>query len=297
VTTRTVAAHHQHAHYQHERPVLDALVSPGVDHPRAMTWVPDEPALVLASRSGGVTLFEPAYGTRQLGHSLAEPTRIAVGFGLFALLDTAGRLDVRAWPGFEELFRASTDVVGLRGLVCWRGGVAVVGDDSSAVREVSVYDAAGALLHRTRVPPRTALGTDRAGDLVLARSTDEGISVTPLGDPLPSGAPTAHTLRVHAGRVLGVASGGVTAWGTGDTPPVTVKASDVSGAAFSPDGENVAIGFRSGGVAYASARPGSTLRHHPARVEGHDSAVFAVEFSSQGRWLATCSERCWVWSY
>lgn len=295
MTTRTA---NTDAHFLHVRPLLEALVSPGVEHPRALAWVPGEEALVLASQGGALTLFEPAFGTRALGSTLPDPARIAVDFGWLAVLDSAGILDVARWPDLTPAFRVETALVGRRSVVCWAAGVAVIGEDAGGVRRVLVYDDRGRAVGRVRVPARTALGVGADGALVLARSTAEGVSLTPFGRPLPAGEATAHALRVNENlAILGIAAGGVTVWRRVGEPPVTVKAFDVSAGAVSPDGENVALGTRIGRVAYASTRPGTTLRANPTRVEGHDHAVFAVEFSRRGRWLATCAERCWVWSY
>ena len=286
------------AHFLHERPALQALVSPGVDHPRAICWVPNDEALVLAARSGALTLFEPAYGTRSLGEAVADPARMHIAGDRIAVLSSTGILDVRSWPELAPTYRVATGLIGHLNLVCWAGGVAVAGDDGAGVRRVIAYDGGGKMVGRVKVPLRVAVGVLQNGFIYLARGTTEGMSVTPVGRPIPPGEGTAHVLRVsESGAVLGIAAGGVTLWRGAQEPPVTIKCFDASAAALSPDGEHVAIGTRIGRIAYARPRPGDALRGNPVRVEGHNTAVFAVEFSRRARWLATCAERCWVWSY
>lgn len=286
------------AHFLHQRPALEALVSPGVDHPRAIGWVPREEALLLLARSGGATLFEPAFGTRDLGETVPEPARLHIGAERLAVISATGILDVRTWPGLVPVYQVATGLISQLNVVAWTGGVAVIGGDAKGTRRVIAYDGAGTLVGRVKVPPRVALGVLQNGFIHLVRSTTEGVSITPVGRPWPPGEPTAHALRLtETGAVLGIAAGGVTLWRGVHEPPVTVKAFEVTAAGISPDGQHIAMGTRVGRVAYASARPGDPLRHNPARVEGHEGPVFAVEFSLRGRWLATCAERCWVWSY
>lgn len=286
------------AHFLHQRPALEALVSPGVEQPRALCWVPGDDALALVARSGAVTLFEPAFGTRAMGDAVEEPARMHIAGDRVAVLSSTGILDVRTWPELSPVYRLPTGNLSQLNVVCWGGGVAVVGDDAKGIRRVMALDGEGKLVGRVKVPPRVALGVLQNGFIHLARSTTEGLFVTPVGRPVPAGEATAHTLRFgESGAVVGIASGGVTLWRSPEEAPVTVKCFDASAAAVSPDGEHLAIGTRVGRVAYATARPGAALRGNPARVEGHNSAVTTVEFSRRGRFLATCADRCWVWSY
>lgn len=294
--TRSKGGGKDGAHYLHERPPLEALVSPVVEKPTALTWADREDLLVLVGRDGVVTGFDPAFGIRELGPALPGVVRVVVEDGRFAVVDKDGHLEVRGWPDMRLRFQAETGFLGGVHLVSWSGGVAVAGDDGEA-RRIRVYDDRGASVGTVRVPARTALGVDAKGALLLARSTAEGVLRTPLGRPLSAAPPTAHTLRMtREGAVVGIASHGVTVWRPGDAP-VTVRAVDVTAAALSRDGETLVMGTRIGRVALSSARVGAPLRQNPARVEGHEGPVIAVEFSPRGRWVATCAERCWVWSY
>jgi len=284
------------AHYLHERPPLEALVSPVVERPTAITWAEGEDLLVLVGREGLVTGFDPAFGGREYGLALPAPVRVAVDGGRIAMIDKDGELEVRSWPDMTLRFRAQTGFLGGVHIVGWAGGVAAVGDDGD-VRRVRVYDEAGRPTGTVRVPARTGLGVDASGGLVLARSTAEGLFLSKLGRPVHAAPPTAHTLRVtRGGAVIGIASHGVTVWRP-DAAPVTVRAVEVTAAALSPDLETLVMGTRIGRVALSKAQVGATLRQHPARVEGHEGPVVAVEFSPRGRWVATCAARCWVWSF
>lgn len=285
------------AHFLHSRPVLEALVSPNVDQPRALTWVGREETLLIASRSGALTLFEPAFGIREVGEGPEDPIRIALDRGLVAIVDGSGRLEVRDWPDLHFRWKCATDFVGGLQVVIWARGIAIIGEDGDA-RRVLVFDDAGRVRARARVPPRTALGVDTEGNLLLARSTQSGTSVEPFGRPLAPGDSTEHHLRLMPTLALvGVASGGVTVWNQPGAPPVNVKAFEVSQATLAPGGVHLAFGTRIGRIAFTELDVGSNVRNNPARVEGHDSPVLSVEFCRRGRWLATAAERCWVWAY
>lgn len=287
---------HADAHYLHAERALEALVRPPIAEPRALVWVPREEMLVVAGASGALHLVEPSFGTQTLPPVVAEPVALLVRDGLVAALSRTGRLVVRTWPDGPEMWACETGLTANQQVSAWRGGIAVIGRDAD-VRRVIVYNRDGTVRVRARVPLRTALGVTGDGHLLLARSTAAGLSVTPFGRPLPDGEATEHALRFGDDlSVVGVALGGVTVWHVPGAPPVNVKLFDVCHAALSRDGERVAMGTRTGGVAIASARVGEQ-RVNPAKVEGHEGKVIAIEFSGRGRWLATAAERCIVWGY
>lgn len=279
-------------HFLHGARTLEALVSPPIDNPRALAWLSGD-ALLIASKDGAIHHVEPAFGTRVLFHAAPDPAVLAASRDRITLLSRLGQLQVWTQDG-ALVWEAATGLLASLHVQVWRGGVAVVGDDEEH-RRVIVYDDRGELRARARVPARTALGVDEDGGLILARSTESGLSIQPFGVPLVPGRATAHHLRVSVGSVVGVATGGATIWHGGGAP-VNVKLLDVSCAALSPDRTLVGLGTRSGSVALAGAQPGGQ-RVNPARIAGHDGAVIALAFAPKGRWMASAAARAWVWSY
>ena len=291
------ALSHQDAHFLHGSRPLEALVRPPVEEPRALAWVPGQEIMVVASRSGLAHLVEPGFGTRELFRVSADPVRILLDGERLACVDRRGLVQVRDLMDGSLRWERETGLILAHSLVWWRGGLAIIGEDETA-RRVIVFTEDGSVRARARVPARTALGATGDGHLVLARSTATGITVTPFGRPLAEGDATEHHLKFGADMaVIGVAIGGVTVWSVPGAPPTNVKLFDVCNASLSPDGQRVAMGTRVGGVAIASANAGSAERVNPARVEGHESPVSAMEFSSKGRWLATAADRCIIWGF
>lgn len=287
----------QEAHFLHASRPLEALVRPMIEEPRALAWVPGQEMMVVGGRSGLAHLVEPGFGTRELFVLSADPVRLLVEADRIVSVDRSGLVQLRDYPDGKLRWERPTGLISALSLVWWRGGIAVIGEDETA-RRVLVLNEDGSVRMRARVPARAALGATGDGHLVLGRSTTHGVSVTPFGRPLPEGDPTEHHLRFGADlAVIGMAIGGVTVWPVPGSPPTNVKLFDVCNAAISPDGQQVAMGTRLGGVAIASARAGSAERVNPARVEGHESPVGAMEFSSKGRWLATAANRCIVWGF
>jgi hypothetical protein len=267
-----------------------------VEQPRALGWIPRSDVLLVVARDGGVHQVEPSFGTRLLFTAAPDAAQVAVSRELLALVTREGLLQVWTHDGTLRWERASGLLAGLH-LQWWRGGLALAGEDLRD-RRVIVYDENGEPRTRARIPVRAALGTDPDGGLLLARSTESGLSIRPFGEPFPPARSTLHQLRFAAdGAVLGIATGGVTVWHGGDEAPVNVKLFDVVNVALTPDQSLVAIGTRIGGVALGSARAGTGQRVNPSRVDGHDAAVIALAFSPRGRWLASAAGRCWVWSY
>jgi hypothetical protein len=283
-------------HFLHAARSLEALVSPPVDHPRALCWIPGQDALLVAARDGTIHQVEPSYGTRSLFTAAPDPAHLAIEGERLAVLTREGLLQVWARAEGQLLWERPTELIAGLHLQWWRGGIAVVGDDGRD-RRVLVYDEVGERRARARVPARTALGADPEGNLLLARSTEAGLTLRPFGQALPTEPATVHQLRFTGkNAVIGVVTGGVTVWHGEGEPPVNIKLFEVVNAALSPDESLVAMGTRMGGVAIGSARLGGQ-RVNPTRVDGHDGPVLALAFSRRGRWLASAAGRCWVWSY
>lgn len=282
-------------HFLHGARALDALVSPPIEQPRALAWLPDGESLLVAAADGTVWNVEPSFGSRVRLRARPDPALIAVQDARAAVLGRDGTLQVWDLANERPLWEQPTGLIGQLHLQWWRQGVAVVGEDLADRRAV-VFDFAGNRRARARLPARTALGVDAKGRLIVARSLAGGLHVGHFGQPLPADEPTQHTLRFcNAGMVLGVATGGVTVWRAPGAPQANVKLYDVTAACLDREGEQVALGTRSGEVALASALPGRGQRVNPSRVEGHEGAVVALAFAPRGRWLASVADRCWVW--
>lgn len=283
-------------HFLHGQRALQALLSPPVEAPATIAWI-DGDQLLVADAAGGLHEVDPVFGTRRVGDTLRSPSRIAVSPAGVAVADRAGRIEVRDGPEDAVRWTTLTGLVTVQGLGWWRQGLLVVGEDAEA-RRVLLYRADGRLLARARVARRVGAGITPEGEVFLARSTTAGLSLTPFGERLPNGTPTAHRLRVEPSlAVVGVAPVGVTVWPRPGVPPVTVKLHDVTAAALSPDGAVVAMGTRLGQVGVVEVGAPTVARRSPTRVEGHDAPVTAVEFAPRGRRFATVGERCWVWAW
>ncbi len=279
------------AHYLHAAKALEPVLAVPAEAPRALSWLGAKETLLLAQRDGRVVSVEPSFGARPLYVGPPDPVHLATRGGDIAVLSASGRVEVRS--GGDVSFSVDTGLAGESGLRFWRGGLAVIGESAHS-REVQVYED-GRRVRTLSVPEGTALGA-RDGELLLARSVDAEMRVTPLGGPLPDGVATHHTLRfAHGARVVGVVEGGVTVWLHGQ--PRTVRLLDSACGALAHDGRTLALGTLAGVVAIADVEGPPAARAHPARLEAHTGPVVAMSFSTRGRWLATVGDNCRLWAY
>lgn len=285
------------AHFLHDSKPLEPLVSPPIESPRALSWVPGAEVLLVADAAGNLHQVEPTWGTRVIGRVLSDAAHLSTTKDRIAILNRAGQLQVYVWPDLTMLWERYIGLIAHHGIRFWSGGVAVAGHDGKDHR-VYVYDSEGLLRVRARVPERTALGTADDGTLLMARSSLKGLTVVPFPSPLPGGEPTGHRLRFGpGGRVFGCTPDGVTIWSpTGDSS-FTIKQLETSNAALHPNQELVAIGTLHGSVAICGATREASQRARPPRVDGHAQAVIALSFSSKGRWLGTVADSVRLWSY
>lgn len=285
------------AHYLHESRPLEPLVTPPIDSPRALSWVPASEILLVADAVGNLHQVEPTWGTRVIGAVAPDAAHLSTTRDRLAVLTRVGHLQVYTWPELSLLWERYVGLVAHQGIRFWSGGIAIVGHDGRDHR-VYVYDAEGALRVRARVPERTALGTDEDGNLLIARSTVKGLLVVRFPNPVPGWEATSHRLRFGpGGRVFGCTPDGVTLWGGGGESSFTIKQLETSNAALHPDQEIIAIGTLHGAVAICGATREASQRARPPRVEGHTTAVLALSFSSKGRWLGTVADSVRLWSY
>lgn len=294
----------ENAHFLHEKKGLTGVLSPPIERPRALAWIGRTERLLVATEAGELVEVDPVMGTRVLGESTHDPAALAVSPDgqHFAVVERARGVAVHRCSDGERLASVSLPLLSDIA-VCWfelgenHYGVAVAGDDLDGRRAVIMTPDLGRR-RIAKVPRRTAIGAGRKLGLLYARVTAEGLHVASFGQPLPPGDPSKHRLRIADGGVIvGVAEGGVTIWRGPSVPPVTIMVYDVSAAALGVDGTRVAVGTRSGEVAFCPVEGGSLMRARPGKVGGHSSAVRAIAFSRRGRWLATAAEELRIWTW
>lgn len=287
------------AHFLHDQAPLEAVLVAPVERPRAMSWVGTRELLLVASLDGTIAAVEPAFGTRILFKAAREPVQISTSGGDVLVLAWDGRLERWSLADNVRIWSVATGLVANQGVRVSPTEIACIGDDADARREVVVIDLDGEERERIPVPARTALGVGDDATFLLARSTEAGLTVAPLGEPLVDARPaTAHTLRFSpAGGVVGVASGGVVVWSSSSGPPRSVRMPDAVNAALHADGRTLALGTREGNVAIADIDAAATARSRPPRVHAHEGPVRMLSFARKGRWLASIGDQCRIWTY
>jgi len=275
-----------------------------LERPRAISWVARTERLLVATEAGELIEVDPVFGSRTLPFTVSDTAELCISPDKkLALVVERGRrvvvLNLRDGAVIGEVaLQLLSDISAMWfKLKSGEQAVVVAGDQLNA-RRVAVMSVDLKRRKIARVPSRTAVGTDVNGRLVCARITADGLHVIPFGQPLPGGEPSKHRVRfAEGGTILGIAEGGVTIWrGPGESPR-TIMVYDVSAAAIDPKGEQVAIGTRSGEVAFSSIQEGSVQRARPGKVGGHSSAIRAMAFSRRGRWLATASDELRIWTW
>ena len=287
------------AHFLHEQRALEAVLVAPVDVPRAMSWVGTKELLLVATAEGVIAAVEPAFGTRRLFTAVVEPVHISTFGGDVLVFARDGTLQRWSLASNERIWSFQTGLVGNQGVRVSPTEIACIGEDAAAHREVVVIDLEGSERERLPVPPRTALGVGDDANFLLARSTEAGLRIVPLGQSLGDETPsTAHSLRFSpAGGVVGVASGGVVVWPSAGGSPRSVRLPDAVNAALHADGRTLALGTRDGNVAIADIESPAASRSKPAKVHAHEGPVRMLSFARKGRWLASIGDRCRVWAY
>ena len=292
------------AHYQHEKKGITAVLSPPLERPRAISWVVHAEKLLVATEAGQLIEVDPVFGSRTLPIVVNDVAEMAVSPDKkLALIVERGRrvavFNLRSGELVGEVALQLLSDISASWYTMKNGELAVVvGGDQLSDRRVALMSADLKRRKIARVPARTAIGTDYNGRLVCARITAGGLHVIPFGQPLPAGDASKHRVRfAESGAILGIAEGGVTIWRGPGEPPRTIMVYDVSAASLDSKNSQVAIGTRSGEVAFSKVQEGSVERARPGKVGGHSSAIRAMAFSRRGRWLATASDELRIWTW
>ncbi len=292
------------AHFLHEKSGLEAVLSPPLERPRAMDWVGTSTRLIVATADGELIEVDPIFGTRTLADRVDDPALLAVAphGKRMAILERCGRVALHAVGNGKRIAELPFQLVGDMSMAWFRtrGALAlVVCGDTLKGRQALIVDEEFKRTKRARLPSGAVLGPGKEGRLLIARCSPTGLDVMPFGKAMEPMEPTSHRLRFGPqGQVIGMTNSGVTCWRGPRDSPHTVAMLDVTAAAVSPDGRQVAIGGRGGEVALAQVDGDQVARGRPGKVGGHTSAVRRIVFSfGRDNWLASSGERLQIWKY
>jgi hypothetical protein len=177
--------------------------------------------------------------------------------------------------------------------------VVMVGDEADGRRLVILDLESGERRGTTQLPERVVPTLSEGGRPLLARSTDAGLSVIPIGKghKFPAGLEsTAHRLRPSGPHILGFTTTGICVWGQEGGVPRSMRLPDLTAGDISLDGAYLGLGTRTGAVALARMDR-IDKRVRPDLVRAFNGPVTSVAFSSRGRWLATGAEGLRIWSW
>jgi WD40 repeat protein len=153
-----------------------ATIATRTQEPTALAWAPEgpgaPPSLVVAERSGAITLFRPAGPT---GIDVpGEPLAIDMAEGVVSVATTEGSLHT------VRLDDRTTDE--LVGLCCEGVAAATLGPDRAVLACAATCDTAAVLVERATLDTTAAEGMGHP---------ERGTSVSPEGDRFTTGGPTA----------------------------------------------------------------------------------------------------------
>lgn len=288
-------------HFLHQRADLEAVLRPPIEGVRVLTWMGREERLIVATDEGELIEVDPVYGTRPLKGTVQDAAVLSSSpDGKYLLVVERGHaLALHDGRTGERLHEQPTALLSDIGVVWFtaRSGpaVAVVGQTLDG-RIAQVTDLAFQARKRVKLPPKAVLGVNDRGKLVVARMLADGLDAQVFGKPMRAGTPSAHRLRfVGQGLLLGIAQAGVTVWRAQESNTVMVY--DVTAADVHVAGGVVAVGTRSGNVAFASLEGGTLKRARPGKVGGHSGAVRELAFSRAGPWLASSADTVRIWRW
>ena len=289
-------------HFLHRKKSIQAVLQPPIDGARALTWLGSKELLLVATADGQLIEVDPVYGTRKLSGSVSDPACLSSSpDGKVVLVVERGQgIAIHETRRGER--QAAFEIPLLSDLaVNWlprpggRLGFVVTGQTLDG-RVALISEPTLTRRKRVRLPKQTVIGMNGAGQIVAARVCTDGLRCVPFGQPLPKGQVSAHRLR-FAGPdlVLGLAEGGLTVWSGNESR--TIMSFEITAGAVHHKGEVVALGTRSGSVAFAALADGSVKRARPGKVSGHDGAVQQLCFSKTGSWIASSANgvRLWRW--
>ena len=285
-----------------------AVVVP-INDPRAICWA--EEALLVASRTGAVSLFRPNHNPQLLLRWRPDPLAMLVADGVLAVA-CAGYISAWEFPSGDVAWGQSTRLVQDISLVRCGSMLVATGLDRLGRTWLLVVDEEGGIVLEMEIPSRTIAGTEDGGELFLARSTNEGLQKVVLFDPqmfrmlgmdgaaiygqlgaLPEGTPTPYRLRsLPDGRVMGVSHRGLAVWPGHRVAPRTLSQGGLACAAMSPDGHRLAMGTDQGNVMIV---PFEHATRMPERLGWVPGGARDLAYSPDGRWLAVLGNVCRIW--
>lgn len=285
----------RNAHFLHRRPPLDPLISPSLPSPRVLCWLGSR--LLVASTSGMMIAIELDGGARSLCMGPPEPVALTATDTHIGVVGRSGLFQVFTHDG-QPCFSVTTPCISQVTLLSWPGGWMVSGDDVEGERRLRLFDPEGHSRMAARLPMRTVVGVRPDGSLFVARSLADGFFCRDFGTPVPDGPVTSHQLRAFsAGRVIGVGNRGVFFWETASDPEGrqtrSLRVMDVAQAIWASQ-DHVALGLRSGHIVPIAL---SALdRTRTQKIQAHESAVMALSFSNDGKFLSSIGDNCRIWA-
>lgn len=289
-------------HFLHTQKSIQAVLQPPIDGARALTWLGSKELLLVATSAGDLIEVDPVYGTRKLSGAVSDPACLSSSpDGKHVIVVERGQ-GVAVHETRRGERQAAFEIPLLSDVaVNWlprpggQLGFVVTGETLDG-RLALISELTLGRRKRVRLPKQTVIGLNEGGQVVASRMYSDGLRSVPFGDPIPRGRVSAHRLRyAGAGLLLGLAEGGLTVWEGKESR--TIMSFEITAGAVHDKGQVVALGTRSGDVAFAALAEGTVKRARPGKVSGHDGPVQQICFSRAGPWIASSADgvRLWRW--
>ena len=273
----------------------------GLEFPvSALAWLPGVDELVVATRAGELVRVGSRSGKRLLTRGLGACGLLVVhddGERLLTL-DPQGVWHVRDAVG-TSLYRGEHAFTANPHAFFVGEHVVLVGEEEQGA--ALLWFSEGHLVTRVGLPAGTTATPDGRGDVLLCRSTIEGLERLPLGTLQAGGGfaegrtRTSHRLRPSEANILGLSSDVVALWSRTGGPPKSMRLPDLVTGCVSHDGRVLAMGTAGGAIVVARIDE-LEERMRPDMVRAFDQPVRAVAFSHRGRLLATGADHLRIWS-